>query len=73
MGTDSFTVGSGTAKNRMVPPLSTQSIADMAAGVAPVQTMTWSAKSSVVYFFEFLGHVVFGVYSVVCTKFFGLL
>ncbi len=55
IGTGSFTLGSGTAKNRMVPPLSTQSNADNAAEVAPVQTITWSAKLSLVYFFKFSG------------------
>ena len=54
IGTGSFTVGSGTAKNRMVPPLSTQSSAESDADVAPVQTITWSAKLPIVDFFEFL-------------------
>ena len=35
-----FTDGSGTAKNNMVPPFSTQFKADIAAEVAPVQTIT---------------------------------
>ena len=73
MGTGSFTVGSGTAKNRMVPPVSTQSIADMAAEVAPVQTITWSAKCPSFISLSFWGRLSLAFKAWCCAEFFGKL
>ena len=55
MGNGILTVGSGTAKNRIDPPFSTLSNAVKAAGVAPVQTMTWSAKCPSLMILRFCG------------------
>ena len=70
IGTCSFTVGSGTAKKRIVPPLSTHSSADCEAEVAPVHTMTWSASLPLFVSLSFVGRFSLAFRVVVAPNFF---